>query len=131
METGSRLRAGRSRQAIPLVLSWVVRMDQTDLSLLLTEITKLANDLASSGLRESDLKDLKLPEGFELKLCLQKRDKVMEKAKVFLNSCDGFLQPLASMNPIAASLYGGLKCIITVSPSTAPHVDAYPNHIHR
>ncbi len=92
-------------------------MDQADLSLLLTEMTKLANDLASSGLRESDLKDLNLPEGSELKLFLQKRDRVMEKAKAFLNSCDGFLQPLASTNPIAASLYGGLKCIVTVSGS--------------
>ncbi|KAI9429424.1 hypothetical protein BJY52DRAFT_1423388 [Lactarius psammicola] len=104
-------------------------MDQaaTDLSLLLKEITKLtddlADDLASSGLRETDLKDLKLPEGSELKLCLQKRDKFMEKANVFLNSWDGFLQPLASMSPIAAPLYGCLKCIVTIAAAKAEILD--------
>ena len=95
----------------------VVGTDQADLSLLLTEITKLANDLACSGLRETELKDLKLPEDSELKLSLKKTDKVMKKVKVFLDSWDEFLQPLASMSPIASSFYGGLKCIVTVSES--------------
>lgn len=105
-------------------------MDQADLSQLRTEFTKLANDLASSRLREVDLEDLKLPEDSELKLRLEKRDKFMAKAKAFLDSCDGFLQPLSVMSPIAAPLYGGLKCIVTVSGS----LDSTPTcrrHVHR
>jgi hypothetical protein len=99
-------------------------MDRADLSLLLTEIRKLANSMDSSGLRETDLEDLKLPEGSELKLRLQKRDKVMEKVKTFLDSYDSFFCVLASTSSIAAPLYGGLKCIVTVSLDSTPHVDA-------
>ena len=91
-------------------------MDQEDLSQLCTEFKKLADNLAKSGLSETDLKDLKLPENYNLpKLCLNKRDKFMKKAKAFLDVCDGFLLPLATMSPIAAPLYSGLKCIVTVS----------------
>ena len=96
----------------PLLL---VRMDHEDLSLLLAEIGDFAKSLDSSGLRESDLEDLKLPERSELKLRLQKRDQVMDKIKTFLNCYDSFFNALASTNSIAASLYGGLKCIVTVS----------------
>lgn len=92
-------------------------MDQADLSQLRTEFTKLSNDLANSRLCGTDLDDLKLPQDSELKLRLKKRDKFMAKAKAFLNSCDIFLQPLAGTSPIAAPLYGGLKCIVTVSRS--------------
>jgi hypothetical protein len=99
-------------------------MDQEDLSLLLNEIRNFAKSMDGSGLRESDLKDLKLPERAELKLRLQKRDQVMDKVKMFLDSYDSFFSALASTNSIAASLYGGLKCIVTVSLDSAPHVDA-------
>ncbi|KAG2034716.1 hypothetical protein BDR03DRAFT_964338 [Suillus americanus] len=98
-------------------------MDQADLSQLRTEFTKLGNDLASSRLRATDLEDLKLPEDSELKLRLKKGDKFMAKAKVFLDSCDGFLQPLAAMSPIAAPLYGGLKCIVTIAAAKAEILD--------
>ncbi|KAG2065878.1 hypothetical protein BDR04DRAFT_1234316 [Suillus decipiens] len=105
------------------VLSWFNRMDQADLTQLRTEFTTLANDLASSRLCGTDLEDLKLPEDSEFKLRLKKRDKFMAKAKVFLDSCDGFLQPLAGMNPIAAPLYGGLKCIVTIAAAKADILD--------
>ena len=109
----------------------LVRMDHEDLSLLLAEIGGFAKSLDSSGLRESDLEDLKLPERSGLKLRLQKRDQVMAKVKTFLDSYDSFFNAVASTNSIAASLYGGLKCIVTVSPDSAPHIDPYPNHIDR
>jgi hypothetical protein len=105
-------------------------MDQTDLSQLRTEFTQLANDLASSRLCGTDLEDWKLPEDSELKLRLKKRDRFMAKAKAFLNSCDVFLQPLASTSPIAAPLYGGLKCIITVSGSLDDTATCR-RHVHR
>ncbi|KAG1837322.1 hypothetical protein DFJ58DRAFT_917404 [Suillus subalutaceus] len=98
-------------------------MDQADLSQLRTEFTKLANDLASSRLRGTDLEDLKLPEDSELRLRLKKRDKFMAKAKAFLDSCDRFLQPLSNMSPIAASLYGGLMCIVTIAAAKAEILD--------
>ena len=97
---------------------------EEDLSLLLTEIRNLADSLDSSGLRETDLEDLKLPEGAELKLRLRKRDKVMEKVKTFLDSYDSFFDALTSTSSIAASLYGGLKCIVTVSLDSTPHTYA-------
>jgi hypothetical protein len=118
------------RHTIFLVISWVVGMDQADLSQLRTEFKKLTSDLASSRLRGTDLEDLKLPEDSELKLRLTKIDKFMGKVKAFLNSCDVFLQPLAGTSPIAAPLYGGLKCIVTVSRS----LDSIPkckHHVHR
>jgi hypothetical protein len=99
-------------------------MDREDLSLLLSEVRNLANSMDSSGLRETDLEDLKLPEGSELKLRLQKRDRVMDKVKTVLDNYDSFFSALASTNSIAAPLYGGLKCIVTVSLDSAPHVDA-------
>ena len=102
----------------------LVRMDHEDLPLLLAEIGDFAKSLDNSGLRESDLEDLKLPERSELKLRLQKRDQVMAKVKTFLDSYDSFFNALASTNSIAAPLYGGLKCIVTVSLDSAPHVDA-------
>ncbi|KAG1784752.1 uncharacterized protein HD556DRAFT_1314824 [Suillus plorans] len=101
-------------------------MDQADLSQLRTEFIKLANDLASSRLRGIDLEDLKLPEDSELELRLKKRDKFMAKVKAFLGSCDGFLQPLAGMSPIAAPLYGGLKCIVTVIYGLNDVLDGLP-----
>jgi hypothetical protein len=90
-------------------------MGHEDLSLLLAEIEDFSKSMDSSGLRESDLEGLKLPEDPELKLRLRKRDKVMDKVKTFLDCYDSFFNALASANPIAASLYGGLKCIVTVS----------------
>lgn len=100
-----------------------LEMDQADLSQLRTEFTKLSNDLANSRLRGTDLEDLKLPEDTELKLRLKKRDTFMAKAKAFLNSCDVFLQPLAGTSPIAAPLYGGLKCIVTIAAAKAEILD--------
>ncbi|KAG1767635.1 hypothetical protein EDD22DRAFT_1005282 [Suillus occidentalis] len=98
-------------------------MDQADLSQLRTEFTKLSNDLANSRLCGTDLDDLKLPQDSEFKLRLKKRDKFMAKAKAFLNSCDIFLQPLAGTSPIAAPLYGGLKCIVTIAAAKAEILD--------
>ena len=90
-------------------------MGHEDLSLLLAEIEDFSKSMDSSGLRESDLEGLKLPEDPELKLRLRERDKVMDKVKTFLDCYDSFFNALASANTIAASLYGGLKCIVTVS----------------
>ncbi|KAG2354790.1 hypothetical protein BDR07DRAFT_1428472 [Suillus spraguei] len=47
----------------------------------------------------------------------------MAKAKMFLDSCDGFLQPLAATSSIAAPLYGGLKCIVTIAAAKAEILD--------
>ena len=101
---------------------------EADLRKLLAEISNLANSMDSSGLRETDLETdleyLKLPEGAQIKLRLRKRDEVMEKVKKFLDSYDTFFSALTSTNLIAASLYGGVKCIVTVSLDSTPHVDA-------
>ncbi|KAF8483994.1 hypothetical protein DFH94DRAFT_333959 [Russula ochroleuca] len=98
-------------------------MDREDLSLLLSEVRNLANSMDSSGLRETDLEDLKLPEGSELKLRLQKRDRVMDKVKTVLDNYDSFFSALASTNSIAAPLYGGLKCIVTIASAKAEILD--------
>lgn len=101
---------------------------EADLHKLLAEIGNLANSMDSSGLRETDLETdleyLKLPEGAQIKLRLRKRDEVMEKVKKFLDSYDSFFGALTSTNFIAASLYGGVKCIVTVSLDSTLHVDA-------
>ena len=112
----------RLRSTTPSWPLLLVRMDREDLSLLLAEIEDFSKSMDGSGLRESDLENLKLPEDSELKLRLQKRDEVMDKVKTFLDGYDSFFNALASTNLIAASLYGGLKCIVTVSLDSAPHV---------
>ncbi|KAJ7223735.1 hypothetical protein B0H12DRAFT_1240935 [Mycena haematopus] len=102
---------------------------QRDLSLLCAEFQSLVEDVDSSELYETEsdslthlLKDCKLQPD-ELKLRIHKFHIVMKNSKQFLDSCDTFLQSLASVNPALGPVYGAVKFIVTIAAAKSEILD--------
>jgi hypothetical protein len=82
-----------------------------DLPLLREEFTKLACELGD-GYNLATPEDMLKTDALMVEL--GRADMVLKNAKTFLDICDGFLQPLVGLHPIATSVYGAVKYIITV-----------------